>query len=107
MPDIVIQNLNYIRISTEDNGEHVLKKIQGAYIDWMQACGGKGRCTTCRMVVLSGAGHLSEPTPFEQKQLDAGRLRPDERLACQCVAHGDIEVRVPDRSKLPHLKYTD
>src|SRR3954466_15284224 len=47
------------------------------------ACGGKGRCTTCRVLVVDGAASLLPRTDAELR-LARGRNWPDEiRLACQ------------------------
>jgi 2Fe-2S ferredoxin len=107
MPQITIQNINNKSVPFQDSSKTVLKIFQENLIDWMHACGGKGRCTTCRMQVLAGAEQLSKPSAFEQKMLKAGRLEDDERLACQCRPQGDLLICVPDGTKLPHITYTD
>lgn len=105
---ITIKNLNNLTVLTNDNDKTVLSVLQENYIDWMHACGGKGRCTTCKMKVLSGMKNLSEATEGENrfarmKKLNLGK----ERLACQVKLLGnEVEVTVPEESKLPHLKYT-
>lgn len=107
MPQIRIQNINNKAVPFKDSSKTVLKIFQDNLVDWMHACGGKGRCTSCRMQVLEGAENLSSPTPFEQKMQKAGRLEADERLACQCRPAGELLVRVPEGTKLPHITYTD
>jgi len=64
-------------------GRTVLAAIHAAGYDWWHACGAKGRCTTCRVRVLAGAEALAPPTAPELRYREAGRLREDERLACQ------------------------
>jgi 2Fe-2S ferredoxin len=64
-------------------GRTVLAAIHAAGHDWWHACGAKGRCTTCRVRVLVGADCLAPPTAPELRYHEAGRLGPDERLACQ------------------------
>lgn len=103
--EIIIKNLNQQKVIGDKN-QSVLKNIQLAMIDWMQACGGKGRCTTCAMKVLEGNENLTSPTTFELQQQNIGRLRPEERLACQCTIIGNIVIEVPERLKLPHIKYS-
>jgi len=46
-------------------------------------CGGRGRCTTCRVVIEDGADSLPSPAPAEQAGLDAVGAAPNVRLACQ------------------------
>ncbi|MGI4834833.1 MAG: 2Fe-2S iron-sulfur cluster-binding protein [Janthinobacterium lividum] len=64
-------------------GATLLAAIQAAGHDWWHACGAKGRCTTCCLRVLAGAEALAPLTEPERRYQAAGRLRPDERLACQ------------------------
>ncbi|GGH34314.1 adenylate/guanylate cyclase [Cribrihabitans marinus] len=46
-------------------------------------CGGKGRCTTCRVVVEEGADLLHPPDEAEARSLAAVKAPPNTRLACQ------------------------
>lgn len=107
MPRITIQNINNKSVGSQDSSKTVLKIFQENLIDWMHACGGKGRCTSCKMIVKEGAENLSPPSPFEEKMRKAGRLAGNERLACQCSTAGDLLVQVPEENKLPHITYTD
>ena len=106
MPQIIIENLFNKSIKFAGDSKSVLKIMQKNYIDWMHACGGKGRCTTCKMTVIQGEKNLSDPTPFEKKCLKAQLLNEDQRLACQCYPEGDLVVKVPDENKLPHMEYS-
>ena len=107
MPKILIQNLNNKLIISNHISKNILRTIHENGQDWMHACGAKGRCTTCKMIVLEGQEHLSLPSRFEQQCIDRSKLRPNERLACQCTTEGDIVIKVPDAYKLPHINYTD
>lgn len=55
-------------------------------------CGGKGRCTTCRVHVRAAPGALPEPGPGELRVLRQIGSPPDIRLACQLRPHGPVEV---------------
>lgn len=46
-------------------------------------CGGRGRCTTCRVVVEEGADLLHPPSAAELASLRAVNAPPNTRLACQ------------------------
>lgn len=62
------------------------------------ACGGVCACATCHVYVKEGLGSCSEATDGENDMLDlAPDLRPNSRLACQCVPSGtqDITVEIP------------
>ncbi|NOC91667.1 adenylate/guanylate cyclase domain-containing protein [Ruegeria sp. HKCCD6604] len=46
-------------------------------------CGGKGRCTTCRVIVEGGSDALPPPGDVEARSLAAVGASPQTRLACQ------------------------
>ena len=106
MVKIVIENLGQKEVEIVRPDWPVLRHLQANHIDWMQSCGAKGRCTTCRMKILRGIEALNPPTAAEQKYQKAGLLLRDERLACQAITTGNLVIRVPDDSKLPHVKYS-
>ncbi len=108
MSKLVIRSLNHKAVSIADPARSVLAHLHAQALDWMYACGGRGRCTTCRMRILDGAQHLSEPSAAEMRFRVQHRLRDDERLACQTyLAEGEVLVSVPTPCRLPHLTYTD
>ena len=105
MAEITIANLRGLKVKVNNNSASILKNVQENYIDWMHACGGKGKCTTCRAEILSGMESLSEPNLYEQKM--ASRLLPNERLACQALVFGDVTVKIPKNCQFPHLVYEE
>lgn len=107
MPVVTIENLHSKTIDCQSKKERLLD-ILLSETDWMHACGGKGRCTTCRAQVSAGYDSLGELTPAELKFFDTGKLQANERLTCQVyVGDADLSIRVPDSSKLPHLSYSE
>ena len=105
---LCIQNLANRTIESEDPARKVIELIHENGIDWMHACGKKGRCTTCKMSIVNGQENLSSETAEEQHFRDLNRLLPNERLACQAhLLRGVVTIRVPDSSKFPHLTYTE
>jgi len=46
-------------------------------------CGGRGRCTTCRVIIEDGAELLHPPSEAEARSLAAVNAPPNARLACQ------------------------
>jgi ferredoxin, 2Fe-2S len=107
MAKIKISNLSDLTIQNNDNTKTVLTILQENYIDWMHACGAKGRCTTCKFIIKAGMEHLSDQTEAEINYANQNRLAPNERLACQVtVTKGDIEIEIPNSSKLPHIDYS-
>ncbi len=54
-------------------------------------CGGRARCSTCRIRVIGDCGALPEPSPREAFVLDrVGAADPSIRLACQLRPAGDL-----------------
>lgn len=105
MPQIVIQNMNKKVLEVQDLSKTVLQHLQHNHVDWMHACGGKGRCTTCAFTVLSGIDCLEPKSAAEIKYENLGALLSNERLACQTRITGDILIAVPEASQLPHIHY--
>ena len=106
MPMLTVQNLAGLKVKVGE-GQTLLKAMHAANIDWMHACGGKGRCTTCRIIVLQGLEHCGPLTDSELRYRNNGRLKDNERLTCQCTLHdGDAVGKVPEQTKLPHMNYS-
>ena len=107
MPTLTVQNLPGAVLNVPA-GHTLLSALQAAGHDWMHACGAKGRCTTCRLAVLSGLELLSPPTEAELRYRTAGRLLPHERLTCQTrLPKGDVVGRAPQATQLPHQRYEE
>ncbi|MBV6643842.1 MAG: (2Fe-2S)-binding protein [Cyclobacteriaceae bacterium] len=106
MAQIVIENLESKSIHCKDKTKKLLD-ILLAEIDWMHACGAKGRCTTCKAIVVEGMESLTEITESEQRFRKLLRLKANERLSCQVDVKGDVKIRVAHENKLPHINYSD
>ncbi|WP_026953003.1 2Fe-2S iron-sulfur cluster-binding protein [Algoriphagus mannitolivorans] len=108
MPRIIIQNLGNFSIDSADTDRKVIELIHENGIDWMHACGKKGRCTTCKMILVRNSAKLSEMTEREHFYRNQGRLGERERLTCQTrILEGEIVIRVAEINKFPHLHYTE
>ncbi len=67
-------------------------------VEMDHACGGVCACATCHVYVKSGIEGCSAPDESENDMLDmAPDLKPNSRLACQCVPDGttDVVVEIP------------
>jgi adenylate cyclase len=73
--------------------ESLLDAALRADIPHTHVCGGTGRCSTCRVRVISGLSSCSPRTKPEAKMAEHLHFTPDIRLACQTKARGDCEVR--------------
>lgn len=108
MPRLEIINLSHRIISYSESEKSVLSVIHAHGIDWMHACGAKGRCTTCCMEIVQGMENLSPLNELERKFHDEKRLATNERQACQVKIHtGEVQIRVPKRYQFPHIKYSE
>jgi adenylate cyclase len=66
-----------------EKGMTLLEISQANGIPHTALCGGKGRCTTCRVIVEDGASELPAPSEVEARSLAAVRAPRGARLACQ------------------------
>ncbi len=107
MVKIIIENLGQKVIQTDDVARPLLRIIHESGVDWMTGCGAKGRCTTCKAIIVSGGENLTAASPAEIRYRSLGALLSNERLTCQVRVSGDITIRVPDEYKLPHLVYSE
>jgi adenylate cyclase len=84
-------------------GSTLLEISRTAGVPHAAICGGRGRCTTCRVMVLRGAEGLAPPNPVETAALARISAPADVRLACQIRPSADLVVRplVPMREANP------
>jgi adenylate cyclase len=74
-------------------GMSVLEASRSAGIPHASVCGGRGRCSTCRIRVGHGAEHLPPPAPDEARVLARiGGANGGVRLACQVRPTHDLAV---------------
>jgi adenylate cyclase len=73
-------------------GASVLEASRMAGIPHASVCGGRGRCSTCRIKVAGPNEAIPPPAPEEVKVLQRVGAAPDVRLACQLRPHGDLRV---------------
>jgi len=73
-------------------GWSVLEASRANHIAHASACGGRARCSTCRVRVLQGAEHCPPPGRNERLTLERIAATPDMRLACQLRPTGPVSV---------------
>ena len=73
-------------------GSTVLEASRSAGVPHASVCGGRGRCSTCRVKLLGGADALPPAQPEEQRVLERIKAAPDVRLACQLRPGTDLSV---------------
>ena len=78
------------RTLTVAPGTTILKAAHEGGVDITATCGGRGRCTSCRVKFLVG---LPPPTIMDEVQLGDDLVREGYRLACQCALHEAVTVQ--------------
>jgi adenylate cyclase len=97
------------RVVTAPRGFSVLEVSRWAGIPHASACGGRGRCSTCRVRIVAGDEFAPDASPAERETLQRVRAPPGVRLACQLRPVADISVipllavaDVARRASAPH-----
>jgi adenylate cyclase len=73
-------------------GATVLETLRQNGIPHASVCGGRARCTTCRVLVTKGLDSLPPPSRLESGALARIGATPGTRLACQICPTTDISV---------------
>jgi len=92
MPKLTVEGVG--EFQAPEGKRLVLALEQDAGIDQLHACGGKARCTTCRVEFVSG--EPDRMTVGERDVLTARGLS-GVRLSCQIVCDHDMSVRAISR----------
>ena len=91
MPDIhFIPDSKTVEVLENENIRDVALR---AGIPIAHVCEGKGRCSTCRILILEGHENCSDRTEKEQDVADFVSFSQDIRLACQTTVTGNVKVR--------------
>jgi adenylate cyclase len=73
-------------------GTTVLEASRSVGLPHKSVCGGRGRCTTCRIKVVSHEGQLPDANVHELRAIDRAGLDQSIRLACQLKPKADLVV---------------
>jgi adenylate cyclase len=73
-------------------GTSVLEASRLAGLPHAHVCGGRGRCSTCRVRVRGEIGSIDPPGESERRILRRIGATPNVRLACQLRPRGAVEV---------------
>ena len=84
---------NDVTIEDIPDGQTLLDASIRNRIPHLHQCGGRGRCTTCRVQILDGISHVSPRNPIEQKFVNQRGWDEFTRLACQTKVHGAVVIR--------------
>ena len=92
MPTLTVEDVGSFEVP--EGKRLVLALEQDAGIDQLHACGGRARCTTCRVEFIAG-----EPATHTKAEVTvlAARGLSGVRLSCQILCDHDMTVRAISR----------
>jgi uncharacterized 2Fe-2S/4Fe-4S cluster protein (DUF4445 family) len=73
-------------------GTTILKAAHAAGVDITATCGGRGRCTSCRVKLVEGTA--PPPTIMDELQLGDALVREGYRLSCQWSVTEPVTVQI-------------
>lgn len=93
MPKITVTGQGTFEV---ENGKKLVLALEDNGVNILHRCGGRAKCTTCRVEVLAG-NYLEitnkEKVAFANKGLEDHFIDDCLRLSCQIFVNGDITVR--------------
>jgi ferredoxin len=92
MPTLTVENVGAFEVP--QGKRLVLALEQEAGIDQLHACGGRARCTTCRVEFVEGE---PETMTEAEKMVLAAKGVTGVRLSCQILCDHDMAVRAISR----------
>ena len=102
MPRIEAETATGLQAFDAEQGRKLVLTIEDKGVDILHRCGGKAKCTTCRVEVLEGdAGEMGE-AERNRLALETG-LAENVRLSCQVRVQSDLHVRVINQSSVRGL----
>jgi class 3 adenylate cyclase/nitrite reductase/ring-hydroxylating ferredoxin subunit len=73
--------------------ETLLEAALRSGVTWAHACGGRAKCSTCRIWVVDGLDACSQRTAAETSMAERLGFTDEVRLACQLKPQGELCVR--------------
>lgn len=80
------------RVVTAPIGSSILEAVREAGLPHASVCGGRARCTTCRVRIAGGLQALAPPAALEADALRRIDAAPNVRLACQARPAADVWI---------------
>jgi len=96
--DIIINDDAAAKISVPA-GSTLLGTLANQKIFIPSACGGKGSCGVCRVIVKEGGGEM---LPTELNHISRGEAKEGCRLSCQVKVKQDMKIEIP--AEVFHVK---
>ena len=76
------------------HGASLLEISRASGVPHASVCGGRGRCSTCRVRITQGIEHQPAPSREELRVLQRVGAAPNVRLACQLRPTGELSVTI-------------
>jgi ferredoxin len=92
MPSLTVEGIGTFEVPSGKRLVAALRDDAGT--DQLHACGGKARCTTCRVEFISGE---PEKMTKAEKDILAARGVAGVRLSCQITCESDMTVKLISR----------
>jgi len=80
-------------VEVSNPGFSLLDMAQREGIPLFHECGGRARCSTCRVRIVSGAANVQPRTPVEARLASRLGWGDEIRLGCQTRVSGDVAVQ--------------
>ncbi|HYL24229.1 MAG TPA: adenylate/guanylate cyclase domain-containing protein [Burkholderiales bacterium] len=80
------------RVISAPIGRTILEAVRDAGLPHASVCGGRARCTTCRVRIVDGLTALPPPARAEAQALARVEAPPNVRLACQTRPRADVAI---------------
>ena len=90
--DFTMDFINDKEIHTKSDVPILKASLDGG-IDHTHVCGGRARCSTCRVIVTDGVEHCRPRNEKEARLAAIKGFSDDVRLACQTTVEDDIRLR--------------
>ena len=74
------------------HGETLFKAARVNGVPIGSSCRGDCVCGWCKVEIVEGTSHLSEPTECEKKLMSKGNYGENERVACRTRVFGDVSI---------------
>jgi ferredoxin len=99
MPTITAEAAGGPQTFEADNGRKLVLALEDNGVDILHRCGGKAKCTTCRVEILEGDAGTMNDAERERLATETG-LADNVRLSCQVRITGDLSVRVINQASV-------
>jgi len=76
-----------------DGGISLLSTLTSEKVFIPSACGGKGSCGYCKVVITEGGGPI---LATERPMLTEEEIKGNTRLSCQCKVKQNIKIQIPE-----------